>query len=128
MLKDWNYLPLFTSYSFTMKELSNESFGKIVRAAMKAEDMESRPDGLSDLEYMMYKIIIDDAERVYSMRLEKKRAKEKRTGERKTSRVVPKDKYQPEDTDPEEVLRLALEREFGEDEEEGGEGRGKSEE
>ena len=122
MLKDWNYIPLFTSYRFTMAELSNESFGQIVRAALKAEDMETRPDGLSDLEYMMYKIIIDDAERVYSMRLEKKRAKEKRISERRSSGAVPKDKYQPEGTDPEEALRLALEREFGEDEEEGGRG------
>ena len=117
-MKDWNYLPMFKNYLFTMAELSNESFGKIIRAAMGAENKESRPAGLIDLEYMMYKTIIDDAERVYAARLEKICAKEKRKSERNNSRPsVPQDKYQSNDISPEEALRLALERSFGDDEE-----------
>ena len=116
MLKDWNYLPIFKSYLYTLSELSNEAFGKIIRAAMSAEDKDSRPEELSDLEYMMYKIVIDDAERVFETRLEKKRAKANRKSGNNVAAKAQKNHYQPDGSDPEEALRIALERSFGEEE------------
>ncbi len=115
MLKDWNYLPVFKSYRYTMSELSNEAFGKIIKAAICAEDKDSRPEDLNDLEYMMYKTVIDDAERVYEARLEKKRAKANRKSGKNGAKKAPKNHYQPDNIDPDEALRLALARSFGEE-------------
>ena len=120
MANDGNYVPVFKENGILMAELSNAEFGALVRAAMLDVPAESRPEGFTDIMYMCYKVLTSQMERVYrerEARIEAKKARAAKKRDGKASRAVPKDKYQPEDIDPEEVMRLALARSFGDEEE-----------
>ena len=113
MANGWNYVPIFKDNILLMSELSNEEFGTLVRAAMSDVPAESRPEGFSDLMYMSYKVLISQVERVYREREARINAKRSRRSRGKDSGGVPMDKYQSNDIDPDEALRIALERSFG---------------
>ena len=114
MKRNWNYLPLFKSTVELMRELRDEDFGKVVRAALSDLPDGTRPEGFSDMLYMLYKYLLLDARKVYERREAKIEAREKRKSERQSTKAV-KDHYQSDDIDPEEALRLALIRSFGEE-------------
>ena len=120
MANDWNYVPVFKENSLLMAELSNAEFGMLVRAAMCDVSAESRPDGFTDIMFMSYKVLMSQVERVYRERESRIKAKKERAAKRQDRKAdsysAPKDKYQPDGTDPEEALRIALERSFGEEE------------
>ena len=119
---DWNYIPFFRDTISRMSELTDEEFGRVARAVATADDFNARPEGLNDKLYMMYKIIVGEAMRVYSYRTEKREAMEKRRQARRKAdaKSTPQKgsrqaSYSPDDIDPDEALRLALLRSFGEE-------------
>lgn len=113
MANDWNYVPIFKDNILLMSELTNEEFGILVRSAMSGVSAEARPDGFSDLMYMSYKVLMSQVERVYREREARINAKRSRRLKGKDSGGVPMDKYQSGDISPDEALRIALERSFG---------------
>lgn len=117
MPENWNYFPIFKSTERLMAELSDEDFGKIIRAAIVAKKDGRRPEGLSDTLYILYKVIVEEANRVYERREEKELARERRRSSRKGAKAIQIDHYGSDDISPEEALRLALERSFGNEDE-----------
>ena len=120
MANDWNYIPIFKDNIELMAELSNEEFGTLVRAAMCELPCDNRPEGFTDIMYMSYKMLVSQVNRVYRERETRIKVKKDRTDKyrrRDRNDDKPRDNYQSDDIDPDEALRIALERSFGEDEE-----------
>ncbi len=115
MANEWNYIPVFKDNAILMKELSNEDFGILIRAAINGVPTDKKPEGFSDVLFMLYKLFMSQVERVFAereARMNAKKTKQTNYRERQTS---PKNHYQPDGIDPEEALRLALERSFSEE-------------
>ena len=127
MTQQWNYIPIFKTTIASSRELTDEDFGKIVRAVADSTDLTERPQGFSDLQYMFFKVLADDAMRVYAIRESREAQKTRRKkagGTSSTSRTAgkPAEKktgYRPQDLndeiDPDEAFRRAIARSFGED-------------
>ena len=127
MTQQWNYIPIFKTTIASSRELTDEDFGKIVRAVADSTDLTERPQGFSDLQYMFFKVLADDAMRVYAIRESREAQKARRKkagGASSTSRTAckPAEKktgYRPPDLndeiDPDEAFRRAIARSFGED-------------
>ena len=107
------YFPLFPSMNNITSELTNEDLGIVIRAIWDNLPTDKRPEGYTVLQFTVYKMMIDCAERVWGSA--RKKAPSYYQGGRQS---MPRDKYQSDDIDPEEALRLALERSFGSDEDE----------
>ena len=103
------YFPIFYSFDAITAELSAEDFATIVRAALRKVPVDKRPEGFTDLQYITYKMLVDSAERVWS-------TSKKTGGDERHKKSPPKNSYQPDEIDPEEALRLALKRSFGDEE------------
>jgi hypothetical protein len=113
MTHEWSYIPVFKDNGVLMQELSDADFGRIIRAAINGIPTDKRPEDFSDSLFMLYKIFMSQVERVFSERESRMRAKRERRESR--NKQKPSNSYQPDGIDPEEALRLALERSFGED-------------
>jgi hypothetical protein len=113
MKNEWNYIPVFKDNAVLMKELSDEDFGRIIRAAITDCPTDRIPEGFTDVLFMFYKIFMSQVERVFAER-ESRIYGKKQSGYRQKA-PAPNDKYS--EIDPEEALRLALERTFGDDDE-----------
>ena len=104
------YFPLFPSMDKITEELSNEDIGVIIRAIWRGVPTDKRPEEYTVLQFMAYKMLVDSAERVWNS------LRKKPSYNQGGKQSAPKNHYQPDGSDPEEALRLALERSFGEEE------------
>ena len=116
MANEWNYIPVFKDNVILMQELSNEDFGILIRAALNGVPTDKKPEGFSDVLFMLYKLFMSQVERVFAEREARINAKKEKRSAYRGKQTTPKNHYQPDGTDPEEALRLALERSFGEEE------------
>ena len=115
MNDEWNYIPVFKNTVISMQELSDDELGKVLRALVADVERKERPSGFSDMLYIMYKIMADDANRVYDLRKKKIAERTKRSKDKKKSSATQNRSFPGDEIDPEEALRLALERSFGDD-------------
>ena len=111
MKNEWSYIPVFKDNAVLLKELSDEDFGRIIRAAITDCPTDQKPEGFSEVLYMFYKIFMSQVARVFAERESRNYGKKQSGYTQKTP--APNDKYS--EIDPEEALRIALERTFGED-------------
>ena len=56
MKNEWSYIPVFKDNAVLLKELSDEDFGRIIRAAITDCPTDQKPEGFSEVLYMFYKI------------------------------------------------------------------------
>ena len=109
------YFPLFPSMDKITEELTDEDLGIVIRAVMRGVPTDKRPEGYTVLQFMAYKMMVDSADRVWNS----PRKKNSSYGYGQNKKPV-YDKYGSDEIDPEEALRLALERTFGDDDDDEG--------